>query len=188
MTSAMAPNNGKERQVQDNRDMYRQFTLDRIKYRESEALQFASFSSQQEQSFVRIGFLLNGGAIVAALTFYGNLITGNGTEIISTSWALNFTTWAINLWSLGLIFAVVSAFSALESQRAFMKARRRHIESIEENWRDNHKLEEQKRDQEKCFDRRGRLYLTLMKIFGVFSILIFIIGSITAISALSALQ
>jgi hypothetical protein len=59
------------------------------------------------QSMLRVALLLNGGAVIAALSVYGAK-----TTVTPPVWALGF-------WVAGLVLSAIAGFSAARSQREF---------------------------------------------------------------------
>lgn len=58
------------------------------------------------QTALRVSFLLNGGAIIAALSVYG----ARGGEI---------ATWSLGLWVVGLVMNALAVFCVAKGQREF---------------------------------------------------------------------
>lgn len=58
------------------------------------------------QSMLRVALLLNGGAIIAALSVHGAKATA-------------LPVWALGFWVAGLVFSAIAGFSAAKSQREF---------------------------------------------------------------------
>lgn len=83
----------------------------------TEAATLALFDAtiKWEHAAIRALYLLNGGALVAVLTFAGNVFGGEGTKLASAM------VLPIRVWVVGLALAAIASMAAFFSQQAFYK-------------------------------------------------------------------
>ena len=80
-----------------------------------------------EHAAIRALYLLNGGALVAVLTFAGNVFGGEASKLAAAM------VWPMRIWVGGLALAAIASMAAFFSQQAFYKREgRRWAERIPE--------------------------------------------------------
>ena len=132
---------------------------EREKPTEAATLSLLEATIKWEHAATRALFLLNGGALVAVITFAGN------TPELSAAMVL-----PLRIWMIGLASAAVTSIAAYFSQLAFYKRQGRRLD--------------ERYDEAKTWAKRGQKIRQIAYLFGAVSLLCFIIGAWTASSGL----
>jgi hypothetical protein len=148
----------------------RAIALEDYKLNSQEGLERLKYQVEYSQSALRNLQLVNGGAIIALLTFIGNV--EEGIDRISILWSF--------IWfSIGLVSSLASYLGAYISQARFMDV------AFLQAWQAQHRAQGSLRtfphDKEmKC----GNLALAIGIVLAVLSVLCFMIGAFVAIEGL----
>ena len=122
------------------------------------------------QSAIRIAFILNGGAIIAALSVYGALNDNLPTE------AGPYYSDAISRWVIGLVCATVAVFFIGYAQRQFQAQAGANVNALAKNWFDVEVSITEVRGA-----KLGQFLRILAIIVWACSIVAFVLGAIEAI-------
>jgi hypothetical protein len=144
--------------------------------REARHLELFRATAAFEHATLRVPYLLNGGALVATLTFLGNIASKSGAEQPARGGVII----ALLFWTFGLFLAGVATHYGYLSQHNFLKAYRRKSEWLDDRRR-YPDSEKQAADHTKdAEDQRG-----YWKVLVVLSLTAFAFGSGSAIIALT---
>ncbi|MCH8111937.1 MAG: hypothetical protein IH905_08295 [Proteobacteria bacterium] len=125
-----------------------------------------------EHAILKPPFLLNGGALIAVLTFLGHVWTADPSQnLVVSKWLMIL---AMILWVLGLVAAGAATLFGYESQFAFLKAFRRRKEADD---KDDPELEA----LADTFGRKGATTRRIWKGGVIASLSFFGIGAVLAI-------
>ena len=148
----------------------RQIAIEDYKLHSDEALERLRYQVEYSQSALKNLQLVNGGGIIALLTFVGN---------VPDALDKNSLFWAFVWFSLGLASALVSYLGAYFSQSEFMNA------CFNQAWEAQHKAQgsELKFEYEPHI-RKGNKALWLAIILAITSMIGFVTGALVAIEGL----
>src|SRR5512143_171398 len=105
--------------------------IEKFKAKAAHELELTRATAQFEHAAMRPLYLLNGGALIATLTYLGHALGSDKPE--PTRWAI---LTALALWLSGLLFAGLTAQFGYNSQWNFLKAYRRKLDQKDEAQRE----------------------------------------------------
>jgi hypothetical protein len=136
--------------------------IEKFKAEAAHELELTRLTAQFEHAAMRPLYLLNGGALIATLTYLGHALSDDKPQ--PTPWAI---LTAMALWLLGLFFAGLTAQFGYNSQLNFLKAYRRKLDQEDE--------------AQRTFASKGHYNRAKWTFFRWVSLLCFLIGSSFAI-------
>ena len=152
-------------------DTSRQFARQNYEEFLAEAGRRLEVLSSIEQALLKATFAVNGGGIIAFLTFLGN--SQKGMEPRAAFWAL--------LWlGIGLAFALFAAFFAYISNRAY------HSASVSDAWQAQAEMHDLEEDHSSTEDMKigDRFEMAFSLAIGL-STLLFLVGIFVALDAIT---
>ena len=156
------------------------FDRERLRARDASELELLKATVAFEHAAIRPLYLLNGGAIIAALTFVGN-VGGSGSASTPVGSAIKL---ALGMWAAGLVAAFITTTSGYWSQLAFLKEARRRRDAELACIRGDREGAGRQTAKAECFGNRGAAYRRWGYALGALSVGCFIVGVIFAVVAL----
>ena len=155
--------------------------IERFKHRNAERLELLKATIAFEHAALRPNLILNGGAILTALTFAGHISDGKGTAGLDFS-ALKF---ALIAWCIGLVLGTAAVMLGYFSQFAFLKHARRGFGAQDATRVGNAARAEQQQEAALSWRDDGVKIRNVAYIVSAGSLVFFIIGVFFAVVALS---
>ena len=158
-------------------DLANELEVERYKFNGAYAIELLKATVAFEHAALKPLPLLNGGAIIAALTFAGH--TAQHPQLIQP-----WLKWAIAAWAGGLVAAIAAIFLGYWSQHFFLKASARDREAGEKERSGNSAGAALERCRHERFVDKGMISRRVAYVFALLGLLGFIAGSIFGIAAL----
>jgi hypothetical protein len=156
------------------------FELERYKSEATYQIELLKATVAFEHAALKPLPLLNGGAIIAMLTFAGN--TASVTKPLIDGSALRM---AVIAWSCGLVSAVLSLFAGYWSQHFFLKSHRREIEADKKKRNGDDEGAGVERGRHECLARKGAWSRRAAYLTAAISLTAFVVGGFYGIKAVN---
>jgi hypothetical protein len=154
---------------------------ERLKARDQRELELLRATNTFEHAAIRPLVLLNGGAIVAVLTFVGHIMGEETAYRYLDRQAIKF---AFILWALGLVAAYAATTLGYFSQHGFLNEAQATRRSIEADLRDDTETRDKASSSAGQFGKDGDRYRNYAYTAGILSVLSFLCGVAFAARAL----